>query len=195
MRRRWSGLAAIAAAAVLLVTVRSATPPPPVPVIDPSLASRMEIGMTVCPQPVAAVVPAPVKHVAQARLPEAPKPAPIVTRTVFTAAKPASLTSTPIPSGAARLVTVSRVSGSVRVAIDPVAGGLVTSVRAFSNPPRLIIDVSGIPPVSEHEITVKDPELGRIMVTKQGKATRLTVNLTRQPARVVQQGDSALISY
>jgi hypothetical protein len=87
------------------------------------------------------------------------------------------------------------VSGSLRFAVDPVAGGLVTSVRALQNPPRLILDVSGIPPVSEHELNVKDPELGKIIVSKQGKATRLTVHLTRTPSRVVQQGDSALISY
>jgi hypothetical protein len=200
-RRRWSGLAAIAATAAFLVTVRSAPTPAPVAVIDPSLVCRMEPGMTSCPEPVVApkvvavAAPAPVKKVVQARLPEAPRPAPLVTRTVFTAAQPASLSSTAVPSGAARLITVSRVSGSLRFAVDPVAGGLVTSVRALQNPPRLILDVSGIPPVSEHELNVKDPELGKIIVSKQGKATRLTVNLTRTPSRVVQQGDSALISY
>ncbi len=198
LRRRWSGLAALAAAAVFLVATKSVAPTAPPPVIDPSLVCRWEPGMIAtpsCPAP-APVVVAPVKKAAaQARLPEAPRPAPVVTRTVFTAAKPATLTSTPIPSGAARLVTVSRVSGSVRVAVDAVAGGLVTSVRALQNPPRLVMDVSGIPPVAEHVIPVTDPELAKISVSKQGKATRLTIALSRQPSRVVQQGDSALISY
>lgn len=204
-RRRWSGLAALAAALALLIAIPQNAPPPPPVVMDPSLVCRFDLSAFAdkaapaqpsCPAPAPVVAPAPVsKKPALARLPEAPRPTPVVTRTVFTAAKPASLSSTPIPSGAARLVTVSRVSGAVRVAIDAVAGGQVTSVRAFANPPRLIIDVSGIPPVQEHLVKLSDPEVVSVVATKQGKATRLTVNLARHPARVVQQGDSALITY
>jgi hypothetical protein len=201
-RRRWSGLAALAAAVALLLAWPQAAPPPAPVVIDPSLACRVDPASMVpsCPEPVAAAAPAPTapaarKQLLAARLPEAPRPTPMVTRTVFSAAKPASLSSTAIPSGAARLVTVSRVSGSVRVAVDAVAGGAVTSVRAFQNPPRLIIDVTGIPPVAEHLVKLNDPEVLSVVATRQGKATRLTVNLARHPSRVVQQGDSALISY
>lgn len=205
LRRRWSGLAALAAAAVFLVTTRSALPPPPpepavAVALDPSLVCRMEPGMTACPAPAPAPaakpVAPPVKKPALARLQEAPRPAPIVTRTLFSAAKPASLSSTAVPSGAARLVTISRVSGAVRVAVDPVAGGLVKSVRALSGPPRLIIDVSGLPPIAEHVIAVSDPEVVRVKASALGKkATRLTIDLARTPSRVVQQGDSALVSY
>ncbi|MBL8910457.1 MAG: PilZ domain-containing protein [Archangium sp.] len=207
-RRRWSGLAALAAAVALLIAIPQGAPPPVPVVMDPSLVCRFDLSQLAdkaagpaqpsCPAPAPVVVPPPapvVKKAVLARLPEAPRPTPVVTRTVFTAAKPASLSSTPIPSGAARLVTVSRVSGSVRVAIDAVAGGQVTSVRAFANPPRLIVDVSGIPPVQEHQVKLSDPEVLSVVATKQGKATRLTVNLARHPARVVQQGDSALITY
>jgi hypothetical protein len=204
-RRRWSGLAALAAGVVMLIAIPQQLPAPAPVAMDPSLVCRMDPASLVpsCPEPVkqpavpvqVAPLPAPKKSVLAARLPEAPRPTPVVTRTVFTAAKPASLSSTPIPSGAARLVTVSRVSGAVRVAIDAVAGGQVTSVRAFANPPRLIIDVSGIPPVAEHQLKLNDPEVLGVVATKQGKATRLTVNLARHPARVQQQGDSALITY
>ncbi len=192
--RRWSGLAALAAVATFLVTTGSAPPQPQPVTLDPSLVCRADA--TACPEAVAA---APKKAVAKkpvlARLPEAPRPAPVVTRTLFTAAKPASLSSTAIPSGAARLVTVSRVSGSMRVAVDPVAGGLVTQVRALQNPPRLVIDVSGIAPVADHLVRVSDPELLRIVARKNGKGTRLTLDLARQPSKVIQQGDTALISY
>ncbi|MFZ5446370.1 MAG: PilZ domain-containing protein [Myxococcota bacterium] len=206
LRRRWQGLAALAAAAVLLIASRIGVPTAPVTAvtIDPSLVCRMEPGMTACPQLAAAPAakaptpaPAPAKKAAPlARLQEAPRPAPTVTRTLFSAAKPATLTSTPIPSGAARLVTISRVSGAVRVAVDPVAGGLVKSVRALSGPPRLVIDVTGIAPISEHVLPVKDPEVLRVKATALGKkTTRLVVELARTPSRVVQQGDSALVSY
>ena len=199
-RRRWSGLAALAATLALLIAVPQSAPPPAPVALDPSLVCRLDPASLVpsCPEPVAAPpppAPAPVKKAVLARLPEAPRPTPVVTRTVFTAAKPASLSSTPIPSGAARLVTVSRVSGSVRVAIDAFAGGQVASVRAFANPPRLIIDVTGIPPIAEHLVKLTDPEVLSVVATKQGKATRLTVNLARHPSRVVQQGDTALISF
>jgi hypothetical protein len=58
-----------------------------------------------------------------------------------------------------------------------------------------VLDVTGIPPVSDHVIKLDDPELLDVKVSKQGKATRLTIDLVRHPSRVVQQGDSALISY
>lgn len=198
-RRRWSGLAALAAAAVLLVSARVAMPPVPTPEpvavsVDPSLVCRMEAGAVACPAP-PAVVKAPPKKPVLARLQEGPRPTPTTTRTLFTAAKPAHLSSTAIPSGAARLVTLSRVSGSLRVAVDPVAGGLVKSVRAQQSPPRLIIDVTGIPPIAEHVLTLTDPEVLRVKATAAGKATRLTIDLARTPSRVVQQGDSALVSY
>jgi hypothetical protein len=201
-RRRWSGVAALAAVLALLIAVRAESPAPGPVAIDPSLVCRFDPTSMVpsCPEPAPApppvvVAPAPTKKPALARLSEAPRPAVTVTRTVFTAAKPASLSSTAIPSGAARLVTVTRVSGSVRVAVDAVAGGQVTSVRALQNPPRLVLDVTGIPPVSDHVIKLDDPELLDVKVSKQGKATRLTIDLVRHPSRVVQQGDSALISY
>ncbi|MFO0598377.1 MAG: PilZ domain-containing protein [Myxococcaceae bacterium] len=202
MRRRWSGLAALAAAVVLLIALPQTQPAPPPVAIDPSLACRFDPSTFVptCPEPPPAPAPvvappAPRKAVVAARLQEAPRPAPIVTRTVFSAAKPASLSATPVPSGAARFVTISRVSGSVRVAVDPVAGGEVTLVRALQNPPRLVLDVSGIPPIGEHVIKLSDPELHTLTVSKQGKATRLTIGLNRHPTHVQQQGDSALITY
>lgn len=199
-RRRWSGVAALAAVLALLVAVRAETPAPVI-ALDPSLVCRFDgRSMTPsCPAPAPAPAPvavvAPAKKPALARLSEAPRPTPTVTRTVFSAAKPATLSSTPIPSGAARLVTVTRVSGSVRIAVDAVAGGHVTSVRAMQNPPRLVMDITGIPPVSEHVMKLDDPELLKVKVSKQGKATRLSIDLVRHPSRVVQQGDSALISY
>ena len=186
---------------MLLVSTRLAAPSPapaPEPIVasvEPSLVCRMELGVVACPEPTPVAKPLPAKKPTLARLQEAPRPTPTTTRTLFTAAKPAHLSSTAIPSGAARLVTLTRVSGSLRVAIDPVAGGLVKSVRAQQSPPRLIIDVTGIPPIAEHVLTLSDPEVLRVKATAVGKATRLTVDLARTPSRVVQQGDSALVSY
>ena len=200
-RRRWSGLAALAAVLVAVIALPQDPPPPPAVTVDPSLVCRFDPTTFVptCPEPPPAPAPAPapavVKKPALARMAEAPRPSPTVTRTVFSSARPASLTSTPVPSGAARLVTVSRVSGSVRVAIDAVAGGTVTGVKLTQHPLRLVMDVSGIPPVAEHQLKLDDPELGKLVVSKNGKATRLSIELVRHPSRVVQQGDSALISF
>ena len=129
------------------------------------------------------------------RLAEKPRAAPTLARTVASAVKPGQFSSTPIPSGAARLVNVSRVSGALRVAIDTVAGARVTGVTTLQHPARLIIDVTGLPPISTHVVSLNDSELRKISVVKQGKGTRLVIDLVRLPTRVVQQGDSALISF
>ena len=93
------------------------------------------------------------------------------------------------------MVNVSRVSGSLRVAVDAVAGGRVSAVATLQNPARLVIDVAGLPPIGKHELALSDSELRRISVVKQGTGTRLIIELVRLPTRVVQQGDSALISF
>lgn len=184
--RRWSGLAGLAALVAFLVTWGHA--PPPRTVIEPlpSLSST----------PVESA--APVKQAAPLKrrpLPETPRAVPMLTRTVASAVNPSPFSSTPIPSGAARLVNVSRVSGLLRVAVDTVAGGRVSRVTTLQHPARLVIDVAGLPPVANHEVSLSDPELRRIFVGKQGTGTRLIIELARLPTRVVQQGDSALISF
>ncbi len=196
--RRWSGLALIAAAAALLISWTVAAPSRP---------AVIEQGLT-CAAPASAPAPAPVEKLAvstpvvekkpaakAARLPEKPRATPVMTRTAASAVKPSPFSSTPIPSGAARLVNVSRVSGSLRVAIDAVAGGRVSNVTTLQHPARLVIDVAGLPPVSNHQLSINDSELRGITVAKQGKGTRLVIELVRLPTRVVQQGDSALLSF
>ena len=196
--RRWSGLAALAALVAFLVTWGSTPPARPVvfeagqvclPPVRPA-APAPEVVVSVEP----AKKPAP-KVRAPTRLPEKPRPVPPLARTVASAVKPGQFSSTPIPSGAARLVNVTRVSGSLRVAIDAVAGGRVSGVATLQNPARLVIDVAGLPPVGNHVVALADSELRRISATKQGKGTRLIIELVRLPTRVVQQGDSALITF
>ena len=197
--RRWSGLALIAATATFLITWTFTEPARPV---------TLEPGLTCAPPPSAAPTPKPVelalstpavekKPVAKApaRLPEKPRAVPVMTRTAASAVKPAPFSSTPIPSGAARLVNVSRVSGALRVAVDAVAGGRVSNVATLQNPARLVIDVAGLPPISNHQISLSDSELRSISVAKQGKGTRLVIELVRLPTRVKQQGDSAVLTF
>ncbi|MDP1823765.1 MAG: PilZ domain-containing protein [Archangium sp.] len=198
--RRWSGLAALAALVAFLVTWSSSPPAKPVvleagqvcqaPARAAAPVAAVELAASVEP----AKKPAP-KVRAPSRLPEKPRAVPTLARTVASAVKPGQFTSTPIPSGAARLVNVTRVSGSLRVAIDAVAGGRVSGVATLQNPARLVIDVTGLPPVSNHVVALADSELRRISATKQGKGTRLIIELVRLPTRVVQQGDSALITF
>lgn len=196
--RRWSGLALLAATAAFLVTWGAA----------PSSATALESGL-VCQPParvpemaVSTELPQkkPVAKRVPNRLPEKPRAVPTLARTALpakqtSAVKPGQFSSTPIPSGAARLVNISRVSGSLRVGIDAVAGARVSGVTTLQNPARLIIDVAGLPPIANHVIALSDSELRKISVLKQGKATRLVVELVRLPTRVVQQGDSALITF
>ena len=197
--RRWSGLAALAAVVSFLVTWGNA--PAPCPSLATGLVCLPEVraavavpGVALSTVELAETKPA-AKVRAASRLPEKPKAAPVLARTVASAVKPGQFSSTAIPSGAARLVNVSRVSGSLRVAIDVVAGGRVSGVATLQNPARLIIDVAGIPPVANHVVSLGDSELRQISATKQGKGTRLIIELVRLPTRVVQQGDSALITF
>ena len=197
--RRWSGFAILAAVVSFLVTWGNPPAPRPSmeagPVCMPQARARVAV-----PELVVSTVerpetkPAP-KPRPPSRLPEKPKAVAVLARTVASAAKPGQFSSTPIPSGAARLVNVSRVSGSLRVAVDVVAGGHVRGVATLQNPARLIIDVAGIPPVANHVVALADSELRQISATKQGKDTRLIIELVRLPTRVVQQGDSALITF
>lgn len=194
--RRWSGLAVLAAGAAFLITWGAA----------PSRGAALEKGL-VCLPPAKAAAPEVAVSKAEAprkvtpkvrtpsRLPEKPKAAPTLTRGLASAVKPGRFSSTPIPSGAARLVNVSRVSGSLRVAVDTVAGGRVSGVTTLQNPARLIIDVTGLPPIATHVMSLSDPELRKISAIKQGKGTRLVVELVRLPTRVVKQGDSALLTF
>jgi hypothetical protein len=204
--RRWGWLATAAAIATLLVAFESAAPGP-VASIDPSLACRTDLESVpptefVSFAPAEAPAPAPVKKVAPrkartaVKLPQGPKEEPAtLARTAPVAAQPGRFTSTPLPSGAARLVNVSRVGGGLRVAIDPVAGGHVTAVTAIQSPPRIVIDVAGSAPTSTHSVTLSDPELERISVSRNGQGTRLIFALTRAPAQVSQHGDTALVTY
>ncbi len=199
-RSRWSGLAVLAAMVALVIAWGA----------WPATSTAPEVALA-CASPVAA---APVAEVAPKaepivstavvskkpapranRLAEKPRAVPTLARTVASAVKPGQFSSTPIPSGAARLVNVSRVSGALRVAIDTVAGARVTGVTTLQNPARLIIDVTGLPPISTHVVSLDDSELRKISVVKQGTGTRLVIDLVRLPTRVVQQGDSALISF
>ena len=198
--RRWSGLTVLAALVAFLVTWGQ--PPAPVAPLEsgqlclPEATPGEPRESSLVSQPLepvaAAKKAAPVKRRA---LPETPRPATTLARTVASAVNPGPFSSTPIPSGAARLVNVSRVSGSLRVAIDVVAGGRVSNVATLQNPARLVIDVTGLPPVSGHVVSLDDSELRRITVGRQGAGTRLIVDLVRLPTRVVQQGDSALITF
>ena len=196
--RRWSGLALLAATVAFLVTWGAA----------PSSSTALESGL-VCQPParvpelaVSTELPQkkPVAKRVPNRLPEKPRAVPTLARTALparqtSAVKPGQFSSTPIPSGAARLVNISRVSGALRVSIDAVAGARVSGVTTLQNPARLIIDVAGLPPIAHHVIALSDSELRKISVLKQGKGTRLVVELVRLPTRVVQQGDSALITF
>lgn len=130
---------------------------------------------------------APVKRKKKRR---SARKAPVVQSPVASVAS-----STPLPSGAARQVSLTRVGDALRVSVDPVVGGRVTGVRAIENPPRLVIDVAGTPPERAHALAVRGPELQRISIARNGDGTRLILALTRAPARVAQQGDAALVSY
>lgn len=207
--RRWAWIGTGLAAATLLIAWTAAAPGP-VMSVDPSLACMgAEAVASPEPSPAAAPTfssapavateeaprkPAPKKR--RVRLPQGPAAEPVaLTRSVPSAAQPGKFSSTALPSGAARLVNVSRVGGALRVTIDPVAGGHVTAVTAIQSPPRLVIDVAGTAPTTSHAVALADPELERISVSRNGQGTRLILALTRAPTRVAQHGDSALVSY
>lgn len=208
--RRWAWIGTGLAAATLLFSWTADAPGPVMSVDSPLACVGAETAATSSPPAVASAPifsPAPADGPAGAPLKSAPRkrrvrfqqgpPAEPValTRTVPSAAQPAKFSSTPLPSGAARLVNVSRVGGALRVTVDPVAGGHVAAVTALQSPPRLVIDVAGAAPSASHAVALADPELERISVLRNGQQTRLILALTRAPAQVTQHGDSALVSY
>lgn len=208
--RRWAWIGTGLVAATLLIAWTAAAPGP-VMSVDPSLACvGAETAVSAAPPtapsgPLLSSAPAvttdearrkPAPKKRRVRLPQGPAAEPVaLARTVPSAAQPGKFSSTPLPSGAARLVNVSRVGGALRVTIDPVAGGHVTAVTAIQSPPRLVIDVAGTAPSASHAVALADPELERISVSRNGQGTRLILALTRAPTRVAQHGDSALVSY
>ncbi|MCC6335401.1 MAG: PilZ domain-containing protein [Myxococcales bacterium] len=204
-RWRWASRLATAAALATFLLAVNAPEPGPVMSLDPSLAcAGAETVETAGPAfsagPAVSVTPAvklqPPRKRARVRLPQGPKQeAPTLARTAPATALPGRFSSTPLPSGAARLVNVSRVGGALRVAIDPVAGGRVTAVTAIQSPPRLVIDVAGTSPTGRHAVALADPELERISVSRNGAGTRLIFSLKRAPGQVAQHGDSALVTY
>jgi hypothetical protein len=200
-----SRLAAAAAVATALLAVNAQAPTWALPP-DASLACTGGPLLSTPAPPAVASTPAPVvappeakkaqvKKRSQVRLSQGPKQdAPTLAR-MASAAAPAKFSSTPLPSGAARLVNISRVGGALRVAVEPVAGGHVTAVTAIQSPPRLVIDVTGTAPSGHHAVALTDPELERISVLRNGQGTRLIIALTRAPANVTQHGDTALLTY
>lgn len=198
--RWWKTLTAAAALAVALVTWATRPDQEPLPPAPPPavVAVAPPVEAPAAPAPSAAPTPAPApapKKRAQSRLADSPRATPVMTRALGSAVKPAAFSSTPIPSGAARLVNVSRVSGALRVAVEPVSTGRVTAVQTLQHPARLVIDVAGLPPIGEHAISLTDPELRQLTVKRQGAGTRLVFELARLPTGLRQQGDSALLRF
>ncbi|MDX2015273.1 MAG: PilZ domain-containing protein [Myxococcaceae bacterium] len=72
----------------------------------------------------------------------------------------------------------------------------VARVFALSSPPRVVFDIEGAAPRKSHTATPGDDALvSRVRLGKQGARTRVVVDLSSEPRRVITAGDHAIVQF
>ncbi len=96
-----------------------------------------------------------------------------------------------LPSGAAK--TLKWKSDGSTVRLDPDA----TLVRAFvlDGPPRAVFDLEGAAPMGSHSMPTTIPHAKSVRIGKQGKGTRVVVDLDQSPTSSKQTGGELVLSF
>ncbi|MCU0702013.1 MAG: AMIN domain-containing protein, partial [Myxococcaceae bacterium] len=72
----------------------------------------------------------------------------------------------------------------------------VARVFSLSSPPRVVFDIEGAAPRKSHTATPGDDALvSRVRLGKQGARTRVVVDLSSEPRRVIAAGDHAIVQF
>jgi hypothetical protein len=101
-----------------------------------------------------------------------------------------------LPSGAARSVRWSASPDGLDVRPELRGDARITRVFALSGPPRLVFDIDGDAPRKSHVLTpVNDALVTRVRLGKQGTRTRVVVDLSSEPHRVLPGGDHAIVQF
>jgi Tfp pilus assembly protein PilZ len=156
-------------------------PPEPAPTDAPRTETLPAVSPELAEPPAAAV----------AKQPSAPAPSPA----------PAARVASPegqlaLPSGAARSVRWSPSPDGLELRPELRADAQVARVFALSNPPRVVFDIDGAAPKSSHTATAQsDGVVSRVRIGKQGARTRVVIDLSREPHRVLAAGDHAIVQF
>ncbi len=130
--------------------------------------------------------------------PRAPPVAPAVSdldSAAATAGLSAPEHSVSLPSGAATALTWDGAHDEFRVAPALSGDAKTTKIYLLSDPPRLVFDIDGAAPVASHSLASGERLFERIRVGRQAKATRLVVDLAREPKSFVDEDGAAIVSF
>lgn len=123
--------------------------------------------------------------------PAAPAPSPAPTARV---ASPEGQVA--LPSGAARSVRWSASPHGLELRPELRGDAQVARVFSLSNPPRVVFDIVGAAPKSSHTATAqREGAVSRVRIGKQGARTRVVVDLSTEPHRVLAAGDHAIVQF
>jgi hypothetical protein len=101
-----------------------------------------------------------------------------------------------LPSGAARSVRWSASPDGLDVRPELRGDARITRVFALSGPPRLVFDIDGDAPRKSHVLTpANDALVTRVRLGRQGSRTRVVVDLSSEPHRVLPAGDHAIVQF
>jgi hypothetical protein len=123
--------------------------------------------------------------------PEAPAPSPAPTARL---APPEG--QLVLPSGAARSVRWSASPDGLELRPELLGDAQVARVFSLSNPPRVVFDIDGAAPTSSHTATAqREGVVSRVRIGKQGARTRVVIDLSTEPHRVLAAGDHAIVQF
>ena len=103
--------------------------------------------------------------------------------------------SVTLPSGAAAALTWDGAHDEFRVAPTLNADAKTTKIYLLSDPPRLVFDIAGAAPVASHSLASGERLFQRIRVGRQAQATRLVVDLAREPKSFLDEDGAAIVSF
>jgi Tfp pilus assembly protein PilZ len=157
-------------------------PPEPVPTEAPRPETLPSVSPELAEPPAAAVAP-------NQPSPRAPSPAP--------AARVASPEGQlALPSGAARSVRWSPSPDGLELRPELRGDAQVARVFSLSNPPRVVFDIDGAAPKNSHTANAQsEGVVSRVRIGKQGARTRVVIDLSTEPHRVLAVGDHAIVQF
>ena len=100
-----------------------------------------------------------------------------------------------IPSGAATALNWDSANDEFRVSPALGANAVTSKIYLLSDPPRLVFDIDGAAPVASHSLQSGERLFQRIRVGRQAKATRVVVDLARDPKSFIDEDGAAIVSF
>jgi len=96
-----------------------------------------------------------------------------------------------LPAGAAARLSWSLKGDALRLSPD----GSVTRAFLLANPARAVFDLDGRSPDRSHQLAAKLPHAKGVRLGKQGKGTRIVVDLDEAPRSSSQDGAALVLVF